>query len=219
MIAVHISDGVLLTTWQLVGYAVAAGFVSWSLIGLLDDEIPRTALFTAAFFVASLIHVPVGVGKVHLLLNGLVGVTLGRRAATAIAVGLTLQAVLVSHGGIGVLGVNIGVMAVPAYAAALLYRYSLIRSEFVTGCVIGFVTVMLTATLNYVTLKYGALPEVRSVSALIWLAHLPVAVVEALILGFTLEAVRAARPEWLTRAWVPAASVPPAELPIDPTPR
>lgn len=34
---------------------------------------------TAAFFVASLIHVPIGPTSVHLLLNGLLGVVVGRR--------------------------------------------------------------------------------------------------------------------------------------------
>ena len=56
-----------------------------------DFAIPRIALMTAAFFVASLIHVPIGPTSVHLLLNGLVGVLLGWRSALAIAVGLLLH--------------------------------------------------------------------------------------------------------------------------------
>ena len=45
-------------------------FAAWR---IREDEIPRVALVTAAFFVASLIHVRVGPTSVHLLLNGLVG--------------------------------------------------------------------------------------------------------------------------------------------------
>src|SRR5258708_7933272 len=104
--AVHIAGGVL--SWP----TLAAGFV---LVGLLavvaawrirEDEIPRVALLTAAFFVASSIHVKLGPTSVHLLLNGLVGAILGRRAPLAILVGVTLQALLIPHGDISTIGVN-----------------------------------------------------------------------------------------------------------------
>src|SRR6516162_7120099 len=104
--AVHISDGVLTTPWLAVGFG---GLALLLLIGcrrVRDEEIPRIALLTAAFFVASLIHLRVGPTTVHLLLNGLVGVVLGRRAGLAIPVGLLLQALLFQHGGITTLGVN-----------------------------------------------------------------------------------------------------------------
>ena len=61
---------------------------------------------TAAFFVASLIHVSIGPTSVHLLLNGLLGVIVGRRAPLAVLLGLTLQAVLFGHGGFTTIGVN-----------------------------------------------------------------------------------------------------------------
>src|SRR5437867_8034348 len=103
-LAVHISDGVLAWPWWVGGLVLAAGLVVAGARRLADTEIPRLALFTAAFFVASLIHVKVGPTSVHLLLNGLVGVVLGWRAGAAIAVGLFLQAVLVGHGGFSPLG-------------------------------------------------------------------------------------------------------------------
>src|SRR4029078_22204 len=71
-----------------------------------EDEIPRIALMTAAFFVASSIHVKLGPTSVHLLLVGLVRVVLRWRAPLAILVGVTLQALLVPHGGISTIGVN-----------------------------------------------------------------------------------------------------------------
>lgn len=122
--AVHIPDGVLPNSWSAAGYAAAAVLVVANGRRLADDEIPRLALLSAAFFVASLIHVPIPVGpavSVHLLLTGLVGVVLGRRAVVAIAVGLALQCVLIGHGGYGSLGVNVCVMTLPAYAAAILF--------------------------------------------------------------------------------------------------
>ncbi len=120
-LAVHISDGVLPLPWVAAGLVLAAGLVAVGLWRLADREIPRLALLTAAFFVASLIHVRVGPTSVHLLLNGLVGVILGWRSGLAVAVGLFLQAALIGHGGFSTLGVNTCVITLPAlFSAGLL---------------------------------------------------------------------------------------------------
>jgi cobalt/nickel transport system permease protein len=120
LFAVHIPDGnVLMPAWLIAGYGLAGILVLVGSWGIQDQEIPQVALLTAAFFVASLIHVPVpGLPtSAHLLLNGLLGVVLGRRAALAIAMGLFLQAILLQHGGLTTLGVNCCVMALPALLA------------------------------------------------------------------------------------------------------
>lgn len=119
--AVHIADGVL--SWPVL----AAGFALSSLLALLaswrvrEEEIPRIALLTAAFFVASSIHVKLGPTSVHLLLNGLVGVVLGWRAPLAILIGVSLQALLIPHGGLTTIGVNALVETVPALAAGAMF--------------------------------------------------------------------------------------------------
>jgi cobalt/nickel transport system permease protein len=120
--AVHISDGVLSTPWVVGGFAGTAVLMLTACRRVRDEEVPRIALLTAAFFVASLIHLRAGPTSVHLLLNGLVGVVLGRRAGLAIPVGLLLQAVLLGHGGVSALGVNACVMTLPALAAGGLFR-------------------------------------------------------------------------------------------------
>jgi cobalt/nickel transport system permease protein len=120
-LAVHISDGFLPTVWQLGGFVAAALLLVAGGRRLADDEIPRLALLSAVFFVASTIHVRVGPTSVHLLLNGLVGIVLGRRAVLAITVGLVLQAALIGHGGFYSLGVNICDMTLPAYMAAAMF--------------------------------------------------------------------------------------------------
>src|SRR5262245_64893220 len=117
VLAVHISDAVLTWPWLLAGFAVAALLVAWGSRQIVDEEIPRIGLLTAAFFVASLIHVRLGPTSVHLLLNGLVGVLLGTRAALALAVGLFLQALLLAHGGYTTLGINCIVLTLPALVA------------------------------------------------------------------------------------------------------
>src|SRR5438270_2941015 len=118
--AVHIADGVLAWPWWSGGLVVAAGLVLLGAWRIRDEEIPQIALLTAAFFVASLIHVRL-VTSVHLLLNGLVGVILGRRAALAIPVGLFLQAALLGHGGFTTLGINSCVMVLPALLAGQMF--------------------------------------------------------------------------------------------------
>ena len=122
LLAVHISDGFLPLNWQIGGFVVAGMLLTLFGRRLADAEIPRLALLSAVFFVASLIHLPAGpMTSVHLLLNGLVGVVLGRRAILAITVGLVLQAILLGHGGFYALGVNICDMTFPAYLAAILF--------------------------------------------------------------------------------------------------
>ncbi|MFO0969485.1 MAG: CbiM family transporter [Gemmataceae bacterium] len=119
--AVHISDGVLSVPFWAAGWLVAAMLLAWGCRRVTEEEIPRVALVTAAFFVASTIHVKVPPSTVHLLLNGLAGILVGRRAVLAIFVGLGLQAILLGHGGFYVLGVNTCVMALPALLAWLAF--------------------------------------------------------------------------------------------------
>jgi cobalt/nickel transport system permease protein len=119
--AVHIAD-VLGMPWVVAGWIIAGLLATVAARRVREEEIPRIALLTAAFFVASSIHVKLGVTSVHLLLNGLVGVILGRRAPLAILIGVTLQALLLAHGGVTTIGVNASVQAIPALACWGLFR-------------------------------------------------------------------------------------------------
>ena len=120
LLAVHLSDGVLTWPWLAGGFLLAALLVAMA-FPLRDEDIPRTALLTAVFFVASLLHVKCGPSSVHLLLNGLVGILLGRRAGLAIGLGLLLQVALLGHGGFTTLGINTVVMTLPALLVGGLF--------------------------------------------------------------------------------------------------
>jgi cobalt/nickel transport system permease protein len=122
LFAVHISDGVLSTPWCVGGFALAGLLFFFGSRRLQDEEVPRIALLTAAFFVASLFHVPLPPTSVHLIFNGLVGVLLGWRACLAILVGLFLQVLLIQHGGFTTLGINTCIMALPALFAYYLFH-------------------------------------------------------------------------------------------------
>lgn len=121
LFAVHISDGVLTSAWLAGGFLVAMLLLIPSVLKVRDDEIPRIGMLSAAAFVGSQIHIPLGISSVHLLLNGLIGVLLGKRAVLAIAIGLVLQAMLFGHGGKLSLGVNICILAIPAMLAGIAF--------------------------------------------------------------------------------------------------
>jgi ABC-type Co2+ transport system permease subunit len=113
------------------------------------------------------------VTSVHLLLNGMMGVVLGRRAAVAIPVGVFLQAVLLQHGGYGTMGVNCCVMTLPALVAwqmfVMLGRMPWHRSASFRSALVFVSCLLWLASLVYgVTLL--ATNHDRSLSALDWIA-------------------------------------------------
>lgn len=123
----HIPDGVLSAPVLISGALVSAGLLGVALHRLREAELPQAAVLAAAFFVSSLISVPLGPSSVHLLLNGLMGLLLGWAAVPAIFVALLLQAVFFGFGGLLVLGVNSMNLALPALIVARLLRPMLQR--------------------------------------------------------------------------------------------
>ena len=183
----HISEGVL-PGWCLVaGWVLTAGGLYIGLKSIEGREIPKTALLSAAFFVASLIHIPVGITSVHLLLNGLAGALLGWAVFPALFVALLFQALLFQFGGITVLGVNTFNMAFPgvvAYYAVrpLLKRGS--RTSLITAGVVAAVigVFMSAAFLSLELVSVGS--SFTKTAELAFLAHVPVAVVESFVNAF-----------------------------------
>lgn len=204
--AVHILDGILSWPWWVGGF-VLAGVLCW--LGtrrLREEEIPRIAVLSSGFFVATLIVVPTIVPgtSVHLLLNGLVGIILGPRSALAILLALFLQALLLAHGGLTTLGINTCIMTLPALAAWLAFRrlrrrgwLSSARNCWLVGFVIGGVTVLATASLNAVTLWFGSNDTLEALALVVFVAHLPVAGAEAVIMGATVSFLAKVKPEML----------------------
>jgi cobalt/nickel transport system permease protein len=202
LFAVHIGPGILRPEWAAGGFALLAVGVFASLWKVGEREIPRIGVLTAAFFVASSVHIPVGVASVHLLLNGLTGVILRWRAPLAVAVGLTLQSLLLSHGGLDALGVNFAVQAIPAVLAGLAFRPLFrVLPTFAAGVLVGGGTAAVTVLLHAVVLYLGVNVEGDEPRA--WIAgtslllHLPVIAIEAAGVGFACRVLATAKPEWL----------------------
>jgi cobalt/nickel transport system permease protein len=209
--AVHLADGAIAEAWLVAGWLGCALLLLRSLRHLHDEDIPRLGLLTAAFFVSSSIHIKLAVlpTSVHLLLNGLVGVLLGPRAPIAIAVGLLLQYLLLAHGGLTTLGLNTCIIAIPALGMAFLERrLRAYLPPFWRGVLVGGGAVAGTVLLNFAVLLLGGKEEWGVLARLVLLAHLPVLVLEAGMLGVILAYLERVKPEMLQPLSPPSAATP-----------
>ena len=202
LLAVHLSDGALATAWWASGFGGLAIMLAVAMWKVREDEIPRIGVLTAAFFVASSVHIKLAVlpTSVHLILNGLVGVVLGRRAPLAVAIGLGLQYLLLQHGGLTTLGINACIVSVPALAAGA--AYPLLRRvgvpAFARGVLLGGGAVAGAVTLNFLALLFGGKEDWQVLAKLVLLAHVPVVVIEGLMLGVLVSYLEKVKPEMLS---------------------
>lgn len=195
----HISDGVLPVSVTLATYAIAASAAAWSARNTNPESIPKTAVMTSAFFVASLVHVPLGPTSVHLLLPGLVGIMLGPSAFISILLGLFLQSILFQYGGLTALGANTVMMGFPALLAGWIFRLARgagIKRHILAGAFSGAIATAL-ATIILALLLISAGEDFVAVAKLAFAAHLPVICVEAIISGFTVSFLFKVRPAFL----------------------
>lgn len=209
----HIPDGILPTSVCVAGYAMT-GAATWFSLRKIEqkenprDGIPKASLLTAAFFVASWIHIPVPPVSVHLILNGLLGVVLGFYAFPAILIGLFFQAVMFQHGGLTTLGVNAAIMGIPALLAFYLFRVRrYIRSEsrlvtalfaFTAGggglglsAVIAFI-LLVTTIPAYISVE----AERASIYALT-IAHIPLMLIEGIFTALVVLFLQRVKKEML----------------------
>ena len=187
----HISEGVLSAPVLLAGWAVTAPAVAAILWRVRQFEIPRIACFSALFFVASFVHLPVGVSSMHLMLSGLVGAFLGSRAILAIFVALFLQGVFFGFGGLSVLGVNTAVIGFPAVlggllAAAAKAQELKVRTQKIYLFLAGFVPIVCSMLLLDLVLFISG-REFFAIATLISLEGAILAVLEGIITLFALS--------------------------------
>lgn len=197
---VHISDGVLPPAMLAAGFLLTVLLLYYSLRGTKAEEIPKVSLITAALFVASLVHFPVGPTSVHLIMNGLAGILLGRRAFAGVFVALTLQAVFFQHGGFTTLGVNAFNIGVPALLAWQLFEHRRglpsPRREVLFGGLAGGLAVL--ASVILVSLELLSMGDAfLEISIMVIGAHIPIIVIEAAMVGFAAGLLVNVKPEML----------------------
>jgi ABC-type Co2+ transport system, permease component len=193
----HISEGVLSPAVIAGGIVLTA---AGTYVGMRKADYSRlttTAVLSSTYFVASLVHVPLGPGNVHLILNGLMGIFLGWAVFPAILVSLLLQAVLFRFGGLAVLGVNVFDMAFPALVCFYLFRPLLrgnARLRTIGAFCCGSLSVAGAALCT--ALALGLSDEGFWTSAKILLAaHIPVMLLEGCIVALIIAFIAKARPE------------------------
>ncbi|WFS61969.1 cobalt transporter CbiM [Pseudodesulfovibrio thermohalotolerans] len=196
----HISEGVLSGPVLLGGAVLTVAGTAVGLRKIDYDRVMSVAILSAAFFIASLIHVPIGPANGHLILGGLLGVVLGWAAFPSILVALTLQAVLFQYGGLTSLGVNCFDMAAPAVLCYYLFRPMLAKgsgSRFAAAFACGFLAMLLSATLTAGALALSG-DEFREAAQVLFIAHLPIMAVEGVITGFAYSFLAKVKPEVLS---------------------
>lgn len=196
----HIAEGVLSAPVLIAGAAAAAAGIVVGLKRLDESRLMTAGLVGAAFFIASLIHVPIGVSSAHLLLCGLVGVMLGVSAYPVIFTALLLQGVLFEFGGLTVLGVNTTTMGTGALAAGMLFHAlvhpGVSRRLMIAGALAGAAGVLIAALMTACALAFSSEGFVVSAAALL-AAHVPIMAAEAVITALVVDMIARTYPELL----------------------
>ncbi|MFH1923514.1 MAG: cobalt transporter CbiM [Planctomycetota bacterium] len=195
----HISDGVLPISVTVGGYVASAALVAWSARRTRSEELPKLAVMTAAFFVASLVHVPFGPTSVHLIIPGLTGALLGPSAFLSIGLGLLLQSLMFQFGGLTALGANALMMGLPALACGWFFqRYkgrTQFRQAFVGGLAGALGTAMAAIILAILLVTGGE--DFFGVAKIALLAHVLVIIIEGVVSAFTIGFLARVKPALL----------------------
>jgi len=194
----HISEGVLSAPVLASGAVLTTIGLYLGFKNLKNEDFPKTAVLSSTFFVASLIHIPIGPTSAHLILNGLTGILLGWGAFPAIFLGLLLQALLFQFGGLTTLGVNTFNMAMPAVISFYLFKPLLKKEKttFFGGFLSGFFSVMLGAIFVSIALYTTEKSFLNVARALIGV-HVPIAFIEGFITGVVVLYLKKLKPEVL----------------------
>jgi len=224
----HIPDGYLPIGVTLSGYAVA-GLLTWYSLKKINNkypkelkaneqrkdprgEIPKASLLTAAFIVASLIHIPVPPTTVHLMLSGLMGMLLGYYAVPAILIGITLQAIMFHHGGITTIGINTINFAIPALLSYFLFSNLIRKIKLNTKSLslIGFTAGIFGSALSvlmftlilviFIPTELSVIQEKQAIFTLS-LAHIPVILIEGVFSALLLAYLYKTKPKIIEDMW------------------
>ena len=194
----HISEGVLSAPVLISGGVIAAVGTNIGLRKIEWDNVMPTALLSSAFFVASLVHVPIGPGAVHLVLCGLVGLILGWGCFPAILIGLFLQAVFFQFGGLTVLGVNTVTMALPALCCHYLTKpwFNKSSTRPAAAFAAGLLSILFSSLLMALALSLSDEGFIVTAKAVV-LANVPIMIIEGFITMFAVGFISKVQPEIL----------------------
>ncbi len=203
----HISEGVLTGPVLLSSAALAAIGTTIGLKKMDQDRIVSAGILSAAFFIAALIHIPIGPSSVHLILNGIVGLLLGWVAFPVILTALVLQAIMFQYGGITTLGINSLIMATPAVSVHFLFRRLIWKTRFIgwlAAFACGSLAVIGGAVMVGAALVF-AQESFTEIAVLLVSVNLPIMLIEGIITAFCIEFLKKVHPVLLP-GYVPQAA-------------
>lgn len=196
----HISDGILSAPVLAAGFIGTAALAYVTMRNMDMDDVPKISVITAVFFIASLIHVPIGPSSIHLILNGLVGVVLGWRAFPAILLGIILQTILFGHGGVTVIGVNTLMLGGGALIAYIVWQqrhhFSFKNKDVLFGGLAGGAATISSGIILAIALLTTG-EEFAVTAGLALGAHVPVMILEAIVTGFCVAFMLKTKPDLL----------------------
>jgi cobalt/nickel transport system permease protein len=195
----HISEGYLSGPVLISGAVITAAGCAIGLKKIDYDQIAQAGILAAAFFVAALVHVPIGPTNAHLVLNGMVGALLGWGAFPVILAALMLQGIFFQFGGITTLGVNTIIMAGPAVMVYYSCRPWLGRKDkigtlaaFCAGAgAVALAALLMAASLIFTDENFLA------VAGTAIAVHLPVMIIEGVITTICIAFLDKVKPELL----------------------
>lgn len=195
----HISEGVLSAPVLITGSVLSLGGLTLGLKRIKNEDIPKVAILSSAFFIASLIHVPIGPTSAHLVLNGLLGMLLGWGAFPSIFVALILQGILFQFGGLTTLGVNTFSMAMPAVLSYYVFKGFLKGGKNIAflGGFLGGVFSLLLAALFISLALIETERSFTAVAGTLLVMHIPISIIEGIITGFVVVYLKKVKPEAL----------------------
>jgi cobalt/nickel transport system permease protein len=199
----HILEGVLSVPVLIGGGALTAVGVGIGLRGIKDDNLPKVAVMTAAFFAASFIRMSVGPSTVHLMLNGLIGLMMGWVAFPIVLIGLLIQALLFQYGGLSGLGVNTLNVAGPAVLFGFLFRKPIHSQSFWPSAIgsfaVGFLSIVATALMVFAVLMLTDPVKYKVSAYAILVSHVPVMFIEGFVALLCVRFLKKVKPELLSQ--------------------
>lgn len=207
----HISDGILTAPVVLGGFVATAVLLAFTSRHMESTDIPKLAVISAAFFVADLVHVPLGPASVHLILNGLAGVILGKRAFPALCPSIILQSLLFQHGGITTIGVNCLMLGGGALASYLIWNcrhaFHFRNNAYLFGALAGASAVFFSGTIFALAMLFSG--EAFWLSAIqVMVVHAIIMLLEGIVVGSCAGYLQQTKPEILAGYRPPLPSTP-----------
>jgi cobalt/nickel transport system permease protein len=195
----HISEGILSPEVLAAGWILTAAGTAVGLRKTGHENIMAVAVLTSAFFVISLLHIPIGPSNAHLLLPALMGIILGWTAFPAILSALFLQAVFFQFGGLTTLGINCADMAIPALASFYIC-HPFIRKQGTKRNIVAFASgagaVLMASLMTAAALALSG-DAFAAAARLLVISHVPVMIIEGFITMTAVNFLARVEPEIL----------------------